>query len=154
MSVANGELRAVVEDVFSAASDLVLTQVADVDWQLHDGWLTGAVEIHGRSSSELAITCPRPLAAAMASAFFGQGISEDHEADMISALLEVANIMAGHVNGLMAAPSQITVPRIVSAELESVKLLKMPELAVAYLCNGEPLMVTLRNMGGAEGGDK
>lgn len=152
MNVTLADLGTITEDVLTTVvglSPIAGEPVAvDVDAA---GWLAGRIGIHGTYDAELAVQCSRALAGRIAAAFFGCPPSAAQAEDATDALLELANILAGHVNALMTAPSRITLPSAVVGSGQAAPLARgtPPDLAVAYACDGEGVVVTLRRLPGA-----
>lgn len=155
MNVTIEDLCTITEDVLSTVIGLVPTACNTTPAATRpDQWLEGRIEIHGRWSGELAIACGPQLAATLASAFFGEPVSVDRFEDANSALLELANILAGHVNALMAAPSRITLPHLAGTSPATSEPVggRPPELIAAYSCGDQDLLVTLRETSARGGG--
>jgi len=152
MNITIEDLSTITKEVLTAVAGLTPTESSAPTRASTDQWLTGKIQINGKSSSELVLTCTAPLAARLAAAFFGETVSEEESDDATCALLELTNIMAGHVNALMAAPSRITLPQIeetVTSDPSATE--EPPELLAAYTCDGEALVVTLRQVAPGRG---
>ncbi len=149
MNVSMQDLSMITEDVLQTVVGLAPEALVPQGTSgPHPDWMSGKIEIHGKWSGELSISCGPETAGLLASAFFGDAAPANALEDATAALLELANILAGHVNALMEAPSRITLPHSVTnaAPQSKLPLGTKSELAVAVSCAGKELLITLREM--------
>jgi hypothetical protein len=131
----------IVSDVFTTVAGLTV-QRRQPDLTAGEAWVTSQIEIRGPERVELQLTCGRGLAATLASAFFGGPVPASCHDDVGAAMLELANIVAGHVAALMDAPRRIACPVLVgpAEELDFTA----PDLVVAYAFEDDVAVVTVR----------
>lgn len=155
MNITIEDLRTITEEVLTTVAGMTPCATAGAATPATGAWLEGKIQIHGRCfHGELTVGCGPQMAAALASSFFGEPISLDRVEDTTAALLEVANILAGHINALMASPSRITLPQMATPTSASTPApAKGPALAATYACEGQDLVVTLAETGADRGGE-
>ncbi len=148
MTILLQDLHTVVEDVLSTIFGMapVPRDIASSEGK-HDEWMVSRIEIHGVWAGELAVTCGPALAATLASSFFGEKVAVGQLEDASAAMLELTNILAGHVNSMMEAPSRISMPQMATG-MDTLTAIhtNAPELVTAYSCDGENILVTLRDL--------
>lgn len=155
MNVTMQDLCSITEDVMTTVLGLAaIAAVTPRTAAPAAPWLESRIGIHGRWSGELTVACGPQLAALLASAFFGEPVSIDRVDDADAALRELANILAGHVNALMAAPSRISLPHSVGAAATTAAATgRVPDLIAAFCCEDQELLVTLRETTPPGGGE-
>lgn len=151
MNVTIEDLRTITEEVLTTVAGMCPCPTPGAAAPAAGSWLEGKIQIHGRCwHGELTVGCGPQLAAELASSFFGEPISLDRVEDTTAALLEVANILAGHVNALMASPSRITLPQM-TTPTPTPTTAAGPALTASYSCGGQDLVVKLVETGGDRG---
>jgi len=109
MSVTADDLQRIATDVWRHLLDQeVVAATVPVT-----GELTACVRLAGAFSGSVVLIAPRSVAVRAATAMFGQPAATVDAAAARDVFGELANIIAGHVKSLVAAPSQLALPEIV-----------------------------------------
>lgn len=106
--------------------------------------LSACVQITGAWTGAVRLDCSRRFASRTAAAFLGLSELEVPREQMLDALGEVTNMVAGSVKPLLPGPCQISLPSVVDGTHYELNIRKGRVISSAGLENeGEKLTVTL-----------
>jgi hypothetical protein len=135
------QLDSIVGDVLTTVGGLTVERRRP-DATPNEAWVASRIEIRGHELVELQLLSGRALAATLASAFFGEAVAVDCDDDVNAAMLELANIVAGHVGALMEPPRRIGSP--VLDATSATESASAPDLVVAFTFAEDAVVVTMR----------
>lgn len=130
MSVTADDLARIAADVWRDILSQEIGPAAAAD----PGELTGCIEISGAFRGAVVLIVPRSVARAAATIMFAlrpEAVGPAEEGDAIG---ELTNMLGGHVKSMVAAPSQLALPRVVRGQahcLERCRLELLAEQALA-----------------------
>lgn len=112
--------------------------------------VTGLVNLSGTFQGAVMIQCPEALGSALTAAML-QGTQTPGAGDMVDALGELTNMFAGNIKALLPKPSSISLPTVAFGSHYEIDVVGTTVLArVSFLCDGQPLVVTLLEGGPGE----
>jgi CheY-specific phosphatase CheX len=98
------------QDIWSAVFSASLEACVDTPWNA-SSLLSGSIQITGGWEGIVVLRCPSALARELAGMIFGP--EQIADAEVFDALGELTNLVAGALQPLLPAPSEITPPAIV-----------------------------------------
>ena len=108
-----------------------------------DTQVTGSVSIYGEFQGVVLIQCPRTLGARLAAALL-HSTETPSEADVRDAFGELANMFAGNLKALLPKPSFISLPTVEFGSQDAQVFADITVVVrVSFVCDGEPLVVTI-----------
>jgi chemotaxis protein CheX len=105
--------------------------------------VTGCIQIVGAWRGAVVLRCPLPLAQTLADQMF-QGESASTSEEIRDAVGELTNVIGGNIKALFPGPSQLSLPTVtIGADYELGVLESSPLAAAGFVCDGQPLVVSL-----------
>lgn len=140
------ELRAGIADIGQSIWRTVVglpLAVAEEPWAPGEPTVTCFVQVEGAWEGAVVLRCSEAMAGLLAAAMFdGPGPPEPDE--VVDAMGEITNIMAGNIKALLPQPCRITLPIVALGSDYRVQVLRttpVAEAAFTYL--GDTLVVTV-----------
>lgn len=135
-----------IEETWGAVLDEGLSRVPSPP-AAAAGYYSCTIEFGSGWGGLLSLDVSRPLAQSLAAGMFGREADELDAAQISNAVGELANMLAGGINGMLSEPAQLSLP-VVQEDLDQVDYrLRHAQCVtlhdVSYACAGEPLRVTL-----------
>jgi len=130
-------------------------EIHPVDAESRDEWTLPAVEaqvhIAGTWQGVVVLHTSKALAARVAQRMFDLGTEPPTPEDMQDAFGELANIAGGNIKGLISeGDAHLSLPAVVQGFDYSVRVPGSRQVArVEFICDGEPLVVTVLHAEGA-----
>lgn len=113
------------------------------DSLVEESQVTCLVHLHGAFQGAVMIQCPNTLGAKLTASML-QGPTLPSTEDVIDALGELTNMLAGNVKPLLATPSSISLPTVAFGPRFELGVSGTTVLArVPFICDGQPLVVTI-----------
>jgi chemotaxis protein CheX len=146
-----------VDMIWSTTLGFEIHAVHDANRQ---GWKLPAVEaqIHivGTWQGAVVLHTSQALAARVARRMFNLGVEPPTPEDMQDAFGEIANITGGNIKGLLSAGNaHLSLPAVVQGLDYAVRVTGSEQIArVEFLCEGEPLVVTVLKADGRASADR
>lgn len=142
MNVLEADVEQITRTLWSSLFDLSLTTAPVLRFG-PGPVVTGCIQIVGAWRGAVVLRCPLPLARNLADQMF-QGESVPTSEEIRDALGELTNVIGGNIKALFPGPSQLSLPTVtIGADYELGVLESSPLTAVGFVCDGQPLTVSL-----------
>ncbi len=108
-----------------------------------DPSVTSIVHLDGAWHGAVMLQCPLTLAEDLAAAMFDNAASTTFD-EVIDALGEITNMVAGNLKPLLPQPCAISLPAVARGSDYEIEVVGATVIArVAFTCAGSPMVVTL-----------
>ena len=150
------DMHALVADVWTSFLGADADSIELVSSELNPdipsrGCVIASVSTTGAWNGHLVISVPSECAELIARAMFGDEDGEIPSADIVDAVGEVSNILAGNVKSALPEPSALSLPQVIidasTFYLPAVKL----RLTATLAWDGQPIVISLWQATAAEG---
>jgi chemotaxis protein CheX len=149
--VDEGDMTMIVESIFAELLGLSVQPAAPPAEPGPGGArLVGIVGISGAWHGTVSVTCDRELAVRIATAMLDREPRDG--AELADAIGEVANMTGGNVKALLPGPSLLSLPEMAEEGSPAATFLGDLVSRLAFAVDGSPLVVTVVERTGEDGG--
>ena len=142
MTALESDVREITSMVWSSLFDFRLERAGTTSTEKAPA-VTGFLSIDGAWNGAVMLRCAMPLATTLTEAMF-QGPEDPTFADISDAVGELTNMIAGNVKALLPSPCNLSLPAVALGSDYALSVLGTTVLAqVSFVCEGQPLMVTV-----------